>query len=336
MKIPTIFVTPLNTQQTQLLKNLHEKHTSTRIRMRAHSILLSSKLFSVDEIATIYDVHRDSVSSWINSWKEKGVEGLFDKTRTGASPKLTESEIEIVKDIIKNNPQSPKIILAKITKKIGKTIGMSTLKRIVKKLKLRWKRFRKSLKSKRDQKEFEKAQKEIKELKKQQQAEDFDIIYFDESGFSLTPSVPYAYQPIGETIEVPSSRSKRLNVAGFYSTDNRLFCYCFECSIDSSVVVACFNEFCKTINKKTIVIIDNAPVHHSIEFVENIPEWEEKGLILKYLPKYSPELNLIEILWRFMKYHWLPVSAYLSYENLVNSVEYIIQNVGVEFIIDFT
>ena len=335
MKISTKFVTPLNNIQIQSLKNLHKNHPSARVRMRAHSILLNSKSFNINEISVIYNVNRDSVSSWINSWEESGVEGLFEKPRSGAPPKLTESEIEIVKDIIRNNSQSPKIILAKIAKEIDKTISMSTLKRIIKTSKLRWKRLRKSLKSKRDQKEFEKAQVEIDELKKQQQFEDFDIVYFDESGFSLTPVVPYAYQPIGETIEIPSSRSKRLNVAGFYSTDNRLFSLCFECSIDSSVVVACFNEFCKRIDKKTIVIIDNAPVHHSDEFMENIPEWEKKGLILKYLPKYSPELNSIEILWRFIKYHWLPISAYISYENLVNSVEYILRNVGVEFHIDF-
>jgi len=124
-------------------------------------------------------------------------------------------------------------------------------------------------------------------------------------------------------------------VAGFYSTDNQLCSFCFECSIDSSVVVACFDEFCESIDKKTIVIIDNAPIHHSNEFVENIPRWETKGLILKYLPKYSPELNLIEILWRFIKYQWLPISAYISYQNLINSVEHILRNVGVKFNIDF-
>jgi hypothetical protein len=36
-------------------------------------------------------------------------------------------------------------------------------------------------------------------------------------------------------------------------------------------------------------------------------------LIIKYLPPYSPELNLIEILWRFMKYYWLPFSAYMFF-----------------------
>lgn len=166
MKIATKFVTPLNNIQIQSLENLHKNHPSARVRMRAHSILLNSKSFNVNEIAAIYNVNRDSVSSWINSWEESGVEGLFEKPRSGAPSKLTESEIEIVKDIIINNSQSPKIILAKISERIDKTISMSTLKRIIKTSKLRWKRLRKSLKSKRDQKEFEKAQVEIDELKK--------------------------------------------------------------------------------------------------------------------------------------------------------------------------
>ncbi len=166
MKVSTKFVRPLNKNQIQALEHVHKNNPSARVRMRAHSILLSSKSFTINEIAFIYNAHRDSVSSWINSWEESGIKGLFEKSRSGAPSKLTTSEIEIVKDIIKKNSQSPKIILAQIAERLGKTISMSTLKRIVKKNKLRWKRLRKSLKSKRDQKEFEKAHKEIEELKK--------------------------------------------------------------------------------------------------------------------------------------------------------------------------
>ncbi len=161
-------------------------------------------------------------------------------------------------------------------------------------------------------------------------------IYFDEVEFCLKPSIPYACLPIGETVEIPSSKSKRLNVSGFYNVEeNDLVPFCFECSADTSVAAACFDTFSKTVTDNTVVILDNSPIHHSEEFQDNIPKWEEKGIILKYLPAYSPELNLIEILWRFIKYHWIPFSAYTTFKNLVNAVEDILRNIGREYKICF-
>lgn len=160
--------------------------------------------------------------------------------------------------------------------------------------------------------------------------------YFDTCTFSLEPSVPYAWQPIGENIEIFSRKSKRLNVVGFYNTDNQFQSYCFECNIDSSIIVACLDHFAQTIKKTTFLLLDNASTHVSEEFKENIPRWKKKGLIIKYLPPYSPELNLIEILWRFIKHYWLPFSAYLSFETLVKSVYKILRNIGITYNISFS
>jgi hypothetical protein len=60
-----------------------------------------------------------------------------------------------------------------------------------------------------------------------------------------------------------------------------------------------------------------------------------QGLILKFLPAYSPELNLIEILWRFIKYRWLPFSAYLNFNTFVAAVEEILVQVGSKYTIEF-
>src|SRR2546422_8421964 len=84
----------------------------------------------------------------------------------------------------------------------------------------------------------------------------------------------------------------------------------FEQSINTSVVVACLNDFCQRIKKKTMVIMDNSSIHRSEEFEEYLAQWKKKGLRIKYLIPYAPELNLIEILWRHIKYLWLPFSAY--------------------------
>ena len=59
--------------------------------------------------------------------------------------------------------------------------------------------------------------------------------------------------------------------------------FVFEGTIDSQVIIAGFNEFCKTLTKPTWVVIDNAPMHTSDAFAKQRVEWEAKGLFIKYL-----------------------------------------------------
>ena len=108
-----------------------------------------------------------------------------------------------------------------------------------------------------------------------------------------------------------------------------------EQSVHSGVVIACVDAFCQTITKKTVVVLDNASIHTSEEFEERLPFWKKQGLILKYLPPYSPELNLIEILWRHIKYRWLPFSAYQCLNALIEALENILSNVGSKYQITF-
>ncbi len=116
---------------------------------------------------------------------------------------------------------------------------------------------------------------------------------------------------------------------------NDLQPYMFEGSIHTGVVITCFDLFCHTITKKTVVVIDNASIHTSEEFEDRIPVWKKQGLIVKYLPAYSPELNLIEILWRRIKYAWLPFSAYACLHALSEALEDILSNIGSKYQITF-
>ena len=67
----------------------------------------------------------------------------------------------------------------------------------------------------------------------------------------------------------------RINVLGFMNRHNDLHAYMFEQSIHTGVVIACFDAFCQTITKKTVVMIDNASIHTSEEFEDRIPSLEE-------------------------------------------------------------
>jgi transposase len=197
MKVPSKFVSKLNKDKILQLKQLWKNGSQARIRKRAHGIILSSKGYKIDDIADILEVHRNSVSSWITAKESTGIAGLSDKSRSGAPSQHPYADIKLIEQLLKEFPQSPKTVLAKFAKITNKTASISTLRRIAKKSKLCWKRARKSLKH--NSEEFEAAKKEIQKLKEQQQAGKIDLFYFDESGFTLDPIVPYAYQPLGET-----------------------------------------------------------------------------------------------------------------------------------------
>ena len=67
----------------------------------------------------------------------------------------------------------------------------------------------------------------------------------------------------------------------------------------------------------------------------HLSQFGSNGSHVKYLPSYSPELNLIEILWRFIKYYWLPFSAYTSFQSLCKAVEDILTHFGTDYTITF-
>ena len=335
-----LYVKPLTRAEIVTLQEMHKNHPTYSVRIRAHAILMSYTGHRIQEIADAYNVCRQSVSTWIRAWDSTGLSGLMDKPRSGRPRKLSPSEEVEAIQWLEEEPRSINQVLAKINEKFGVQLSKGTLRRLCKKAGLVWKRVRKSLKSKRDPEEFEAMRKQIEALVEQELKGEIDLYFFDESGFTLVPYIPYAWQPIGEQIEIPSSHSKRLNVLGFLKKDNQFQSFVFEGSVDTSVVVACFDEFANQIaqDKTTFVIVDNAPTHTSAEFEEKIEQWEDKGLVVKFLSSYSPELNLIEILWRKIKYEWMPFSAYECYANLKEALFDILKNIGKDekYVINFS
>jgi len=312
------------------------KHDATpRARVRAHGILLSAQGMKIKEIAKIYQVDRDTVATWIKKWEQHGVASLYDKPRSGRPPKLTPEEQDLVRQYIKEEPRCLKQVVERLRQKTAKRLSISSLKRLAKKARLRWKRVRKSLKSLRDPEEFTTCQRELEALQKQEDQGKIDLYYFDESGFTLDPYIPYAWQEPGTVIEIPAAKGTRINIVGLMNRKNDLHPYMFEQSINTSVIVACLNDFCQKIKKKTIVVMDNSSIHTSEEFEDYIAQWKKKGLHIKYLIPYAPELNLIEILWRHIKYLWLPFSAYQCIEALREALEHVLKEFGAKYQITF-
>jgi len=154
-----------------------------------------------------------------------------------------------------------------------------------------------------------------------------ELYYFDESGFSQSSALPYAWSPVGKPLEMTAySRSRRLNVLGFLSRQGKLVYQSTTESVTTETVIAAFDHFIaqKAPDTFVIVVLDNASIHRSESFQRKRLEWLGQRVHVVYLSTYSPELNLIEILWRQVKYAWLPLTAYESFATLRSEVERIL------------
>lgn len=291
------FIKNVNQAKLNELKSLFKKSGNSRIRSRAHAILLS----------------------------------------TQGRPPIIFDDLKKIKTLLEKNPRSIKHLLSLLKKNYDIVVSKSTLKRLFKKMGFTWRRVKKSLRSQRDQKRFDQAKSEIEALLNHHKQGKIKLFYFDQSGFSLDPTVPYAWQKKHDGIEVPAKRGGHINGIGMITPDNELKSFLFNGKVDAELTIDCLNEFFKhkRQSQKYVVIIDNAPIHKSDDFQEKVEGWKKKNIEFYFLPPYSPKLNKIEILWRFIKHSWLSFESYENKEALWKGLTDIFKNVGRKYQISF-
>ena len=131
------------------------------------------------------------------------------------------------------------------------------------------------------------------------------------------------------------AHSRRLSVLGFLSRRGRLHSFGTQEKVTAQFVIECVEALLPALSCPTILVLDNATVHRSKMVQAKRKEWKRKGLRLLFLPPYCPHLNLIETLWRQVKYRWLWPTAYQNFATLRQSVTDILAQVGTKYRLSF-
>ncbi|KAA6308435.1 hypothetical protein EZS27_039896, partial [termite gut metagenome] len=75
--------------------------------------------------------------------------------------------------------------------------------------------------------------------------------------------MPYAWQKKENQVLLPVAKGKFLNVIGLMTRKNTLFFEALESTYNTDKVIGFMDRFVAQINKKTVVILDNSPIHKS-------------------------------------------------------------------------
>ena len=325
----------IHEERKRMLRRIYRQSSRHQVRQRAHCLLLYQEGYSITHLEDILQVSRKTIYNWLNAWESKGLIGLYNQKGQGRKPTFTPEQQDKIKEWTEENCQQLKQVSHKIKEEWGFSVSAKTIKRVLKSLNMSWHRLRRVVGGQPNATEYATKQAQLEELKRLDDAGEIDLYYSDESGFCLIPSVPYGWQPVGKTVGIPSKHSHRLNVFGVMNRHHQLHSYVSKQTITSDVIIACIDSFFPSVTKRTVIVVDKASIHTSDIMQDQFLEWKHRQIEIFYLPSYSPQLNLIEILWRFIKYEWLPLSAYKCWQSLVHFVEKILREFGENYVIDF-
>jgi transposase len=127
-------------------------------------------------------------------------------------------------------------------------------------------------------------------------------VYFLDAAHLLHAAIPTRgwIKRTKSVILKTNSGRNRLNIIGAYSPDDQsLINWEGRESCDAERVAAVLQQIRRANpGKRLLVVLDNAPYNHAPAVTEAA---KALRIELLYLPTYSPNLNLIERFWKFLK-----------------------------------
>jgi hypothetical protein len=167
-----------------------------------------------------------------------------------------------------------------------------------------------------------------------------DLHFLDESGFAPTLPTTSTWARAKARARVPyeAPQRRRVNVLGAWAPFGATprFAYASRTGkLDSAAFLAFVWRDVGGMTpplgeapagfrraRRCVVVLDNYSVHHSQAVKAVLPGLAAAGIELVHLPPYSPELNLIEGLWRHVKHEELPVRSYTTAQALQAAVDH--------------
>lgn len=214
------------------------------------------------------------------------------------------------------------------------------MRRLAKAAGYAWKRCRRSLRAQREPAAFAACQARLRDLHRAEARGEVAVVYVDECRFSRQAPVPYAWQRRGQPpVALPAGRGRGgHSVLGFWQAHapgQPLQAYVRAGALTADLFVLAVADFAQSLDRPTVLVLDNASIHKAHAVRACHAEWAAKGLTLLFLPPYSPELNHIELLWHRCKHYWVRPEDYQSDHALLQRVEHVLNRIGKNYTVTF-
>lgn len=313
------------------IKDLQKAYKQERERRRAERIqciILIAKGMALDTVRHVLFVGIKTLKKWIETFRMQGLDGLLTWGYTGQSGHLTDEQwAEVERELDTNFYRRAHEVAVFVNRRFQVKYterGMQAL--------LRRKGYR-HIKTRLVPGKVDEA--------KQQEQRDFLQEYFELKA-DLEPNdrvyhvdgvhpthnvkITYVWTKKGTRRRVKSNTGrKRYNILGAYCPDDGEY---VDVRGTDNVNARTLQALIEKLRarypkaKRIILILDNARYNHAKLVREHI---ENTAVELHHLPSYSPNLNLIERLWRFLKDTVMTV-YHEAFEQFVGAIDNVLDH----------
>lgn len=298
-----------------------------RVSQRAHMVLLSIQGQSVPVLAILFQTSRVTVRFWIKRYNAEGPDGLYDQPRSGRPSKVNVSVQDTLVDCLEEDPLEEgsvatfwtvAMLVLVLIDKLSIRLSISTVRSLLHKLGLRWKRPRLAMPTKTDP---EKAQKQWQIAQAVVEApENTAILYSDEARIEWLPIVRAMWQWVGQQIRIPTPGSNDSRALfGALNIRTGQWTYLVREHLRKEDFIAFLEHLLSVYVEVPIILIVDSYSSHTAHLVR---DWlaEHPRLQLYYLPKYCSDLNPVENIWLRLKNKVAANRLYGSFQFLLDTV----------------
>src|SRR5271156_5648717 len=289
----------LTQNEKDILKARHRQERDKRLCDRIKSILLLNKGWTYEAIAEALLLDDDTIRRYYKTYLEGGKEALLNLNYTGKACKLNQEQLEQLKSYVsKTIPSSAKQVVNFIKEHFAKNYTPSSVISLLHRLNFEYKKPQ-LVPGKANAENQEDFLKDLKMLEEQLSETD-QLIYIDgvHPQHNSKPSYGWFEKGAKALLKANSGR-QRININGALNANNlEVITVTADC-INAQSTISLFQKLEEQFPhaKRIISVCDNASYYRS----KLVTEYLKKSRIeIKFLPPYSPNLNLIERLWRFM------------------------------------
>lgn len=313
----------------ELEKLRYERYSypSTMVQKRLEVVLLKLTTDLTNEkIGSIAGLHYNSVSRWFRTYQESGFEGLLTNNYG-----INKRELETHKDIIlKELEATPPLTSSEAGVRIFKLTGIKRSDQQVHAfLKRHGLKFRKCghIPAKADnERQQEWVETTLNPVIEAAKKEELHLFFCDAAHFVLQPFICFLWSVARVFIKGSAGRN-RINVLGAVNAITKdIVTLTNTTYITSDTLIEFLKDLkSKYADKPIAIVLDNARYQHC---------WKVKtfaaglGIHLLFLPPYSPNLNIIERLWKFTKKKILYAKYYDKPQDFHDAIRNFFKNIN--------